>query len=74
MTQGNGQRLASLLFATKHVVIQELSRRAAEDERWLGKGSSVPGTLQPDGDTAIRLSPKAFVLFARDGRYELPSR
>lgn len=40
----------------------------SEDERWLGKGSSAPGTLQPDGDTAIRLSQKAFVLLARGSR------
>jgi maltooligosyltrehalose trehalohydrolase len=45
----------------------------SEDERWLGGGSSVAGMLQPDVDTTVTLSPKAFVLFAREGGHERPS-
>jgi maltooligosyltrehalose trehalohydrolase len=46
----------------------------SEDERWLGRGGLAPDTLRPDMETAITLSPKAFVLFAREGRHELRSR
>jgi maltooligosyltrehalose trehalohydrolase len=45
----------------------------SEDERWLGRGGLAPATPQPDMKTTITLSPKAFVLFAREGRIELPS-
>jgi maltooligosyltrehalose trehalohydrolase len=45
----------------------------SEDERWLGRGGLAPDTLQPEMETDFILSPKAFVLFAREGRHELAS-
>ena len=35
------------------------------EERWHGRGSSIPETLVSEGEVAINLSPEAFALFAR---------
>jgi maltooligosyltrehalose trehalohydrolase len=39
------------------------------DERWQGKGSSLPDVLRSEGEAALRLSPKALALFVKEGPF-----
>ncbi len=38
------------------------------DERWDGGGTSLPDTLESDGEARLMLSPRAAVLFGKEGR------
>jgi maltooligosyltrehalose trehalohydrolase len=39
------------------------------DERWQGKGSSLPEMLRSEGEAALTLGPKALALFVKEGPF-----
>jgi maltooligosyltrehalose trehalohydrolase len=41
-------------------------RLDSAEERWQGRGSSLPDVLEADGESVLTLSPKALVFFERD--------
>jgi maltooligosyltrehalose trehalohydrolase len=38
------------------------------DERWQGKGTSIPGILQSEGEVSLTLSPSSLALFVKEAQ------